>query len=103
MAERGIIFKDDFVSVPSKSWFDMSYDNLFSMNFGEIVPSTCMECMAEDVIHAKSSNFTRLAPLVAPAFGKVNQFSYHFYVRNRDIWTHWDSFLQMLTKKVLAV
>lgn len=92
MAERGVIFKDDFVSTPGKSWFDMSFDYLFSMNFGELVPSTCMECMGGDVIHAKSDSFVRLAPLVAPTFGKANMFSYHFYVRNRSIWKSWDSF-----------
>lgn len=92
MAERGVSFKDDFVSTPGKSWFDMSFDYLFSMNFGELVPSTCMECMAGDVIHAKSDSFVRLAPLVAPTFGKANMFSYHFYVRNRSIWKSWESF-----------
>lgn len=92
MAKRGVIFKDDFVSTPGKSWFDMSYDYLFSMNFGELVPSTMMECMAEDIIHAKSDSFTRLAPLVSPTFGKCNLFSYHFYVRNRSIWKQWEEF-----------
>lgn len=92
MAKRGVIFKDDFVSTPGRSWFDMSYDYLFSMNFGELVPSTMMECMAEDTIHAKSDSFTRLAPLVSPTFGKCNLFSYHFYVRNRSIWKQWEEF-----------
>lgn len=92
MAERGIIFKDDFVSTPGKSWFDLSYDYLFSMNFGELVPSSCVECLAEDIIHAKSDSFVRLAPLVAPTFGKCNMFSYHFYVRNRSIWKQWEEF-----------
>lgn len=92
MAERGIIFKDDFVSTPGKSWFDMSFDYLFSMNFGELVPSTCMECMGGDVIHAKTDSFVRLSPLVAPTFGKANMFSYHFYVRNYSIWKGWRAF-----------
>lgn len=93
MAERGIIFKDDFVTAPDKSWFDMSFDFLLSGNFGELIPTTCMECMPEDKIHAKSDSFVRLAPLVSPTFGKVNMFDYHFYVRNRSIWTQWESFI----------
>lgn len=92
MAERGIIFKDDFVSTPGKSWFDMSFDFLFSMNFGELIPSVCMECMGGDVIHSKSDSFVRLAPLVAPTFGKANMFSYNFYVRNYSIWKGWRAF-----------
>lgn len=92
MAERGIIFKDDFVNTPGKSWFDMSFDFLFSMNFGELVPSICMECMGGDVIHSKSDSFVRLAPLVAPTFGKANMFSYNFFVRNYSIWKGWRSF-----------
>lgn len=92
MAERGVIFKDDFVSTPNRSWFDMSYDYLFTMNFGELIPSTMMECLAKDVVHAKSDSFVRLAPLVAPTFGKCNMFSYHFYVRNRSIWKQWEEF-----------
>lgn len=93
MAERGVIFKDDFVTAPDKSWFDMSFDFLLSGNFGELIPTTCMECMPEDTIHAKSDSFVRLAPLVSPTFGKVNMFDYHFYVRNRSIWTQWESFI----------
>lgn len=93
MAERGLIFKDDFVTAPDKSWFDMSFDFLLSGNFGELIPTTCMECMPEDKIHAKTDSFVRLAPLVSPTFGKVNMFDYHFYVRNRSIWTQWESFI----------
>lgn len=93
MAERGIIFRDDFASAPDKSWFDMSFDFLYSGNFGELIPSACMECMPEDVLHAKTDSFIRLSPLVAPTFGKVNAFNYHFYVRNRSIWTQWESFI----------
>lgn len=93
MAERGVIFKDSFVTAPDKSWHDLSFDYLLSMNFGELVPSACVECMPEDVIKAKTDSFARLSPLAAPTFGKCNMFNYHFYVRNRSIWTQWESFI----------
>lgn len=93
MAQRGVIFKDSYLPEPDRSWFDLSFDNVYSCNLGEIIPTLFMETMGKDVIHQKSDVFARLAPLVAPAFGKLNMFNYHFYVRNRDIWSNWKAFM----------
>lgn len=93
MAERGKIFKDAPVIAPHRSWFDMSYENTFSMNIGECVPAAFFECLPGDHIKAKTSSLTRFAPMIAPVLTSVNQFSYHMYVRLRDIWTQFDKFI----------
>lgn len=71
----------------------MSFDNSFTCNMGKVVPTICKELLPRDYIKMKSSAFMRFMPMVAPAMGKINLFSYHFIVRNRDIWTEWDKFI----------
>lgn len=93
MATRGNIFKTAPIITPSRSWFDMSFDNTFDCNFGELIPTACMECLPGDVLHIKSSKFARLAPMLSPVMGKVNLFSYKFFVRARDIWENYDEFI----------
>lgn len=93
MPIRGNIFKDQLVTTPKRSWFDMSFDNSFTCNMGKLIPTICKELLPKDVIKMKSSAFMRLMPLVSPVMGKLNLFSYHFIVRNRDIWTNWDKFI----------
>lgn len=97
--ERGKFFKESVVSEPRRGWHNLSFDNSFTANAGKLYPTKCLEVFPGDVIHDKSSGFSRLMPLVAPVMGKLNQFSYHFIVRNRDIWTQWDKFITNYDQK----
>lgn len=97
--ERGKFFKETMVSEPRKGWHNLSFDNTFSMNAGQLYPTKRLEVFPGDTIHDKSSAMARLQPLVSPVMGKLNMFSYHFIVRNRDIWTQWDKFITNYDQK----
>lgn len=97
--ERGQFFKETVFSQPKRGWHNLSFDNTFSCNAGKLYPTKCLEIFPGDIIHDSSSGFARLMPLVAPVMGKLNLFSYHFIVRNRDIWTQWDKFITNANQK----
>lgn len=99
MAERGKFFKETMVSEPRKGWHNLSFDNSFSCNAGKLYPTKRLEVFPGDTIHDRSSAMARLQPLVSPVMGKMNLFSYHFIVRNRDIWTQWDKFITNYDQK----
>lgn len=99
MAERGEFFKESIASQPKRGWHNLSFDNTFTCNSGDLYPTKFLEVFPGDVIHDSSSSMARLMPLVAPVMGKLNIFSYHFIVRNRDIWTQWDKFITNYDQK----
>ena len=93
MAKRGEIFQTAPVTTPNTSWFDMSSDNLLSCNAGKLIPHNIIECMPGDHIKGKTHVFGRVAPMLAPTFGKVDIMTYDFFVRSRDIWQNFDEFI----------
>ena len=99
MAERGDFFKENLINDVKRGWHNLSFDNTFTCNSGELYSTKCLEIFPGDVIHDQSSSMARLMPLTSPVMGKLNMFSYHFIVRNRDIWTQWDKFITNYDQK----
>lgn len=93
MPKRGEIFNTAPVTAPNKSSFDMSNDNLLSCSAGTIVPHNCIECLPGDNIKQRTNVFGRVAPMLAPTFGKCDVMTYDFYVRYRDVWPDFDEFI----------
>lgn len=92
MKPRGFEFEEVLVVDPSKSWFDMSYKNKFTANFGKLYPFYLEETMPGDRFKINSTVFARLQPLLAPTMQQCDIFSYFFYVPNRLVWDNWKKF-----------
>lgn len=99
MAKRGDFFKNAWINEVKRGWHNFSFDNTFTCNSGDLIPTKCLELFPGDVIHDSSSAMARLMPMVAPVMGKMNMFSYHFIARMRDIWTQWDKFITNYDQK----
>lgn len=92
MKPRGFEFEEIMSVDPQKSWFDMSYKNQFTANFGKLYPFYVEETMPGDRFKIKSNVFARLQPLLSPVLQHTDIFSYFFYVPNRIIWDNWKKF-----------
>ena len=92
MKPRGFEFEEVLTVDPSKSWFDMSYKNKFTANFGKLYPFYLEETMPGDRFKINSTVFARLQPLLAPVMQQCDVFSYFFYVPNRLVWNNWKKF-----------
>ena len=54
--------------------FDLSHRNVFTANFGELLPCCCIETVpSEDYIEIKPSDLVRAMPLVTSPFLRAKQ------------------------------
>lgn len=87
-------------AVKSRNNFDLSFDHLTTMDFGQIVPLASIESVPGAKYSVKGDYFSRMAPLVKPTYGKfsfktVQAFvPYHQIADDADAWisgkTSWE-------------
>ena len=75
------------------SKFDMSFQNLFTSNFGELKPAACYEVLGGDTWKVAQNTLTKVAPMPAPAFARIKQNFYSFFVPNQITWKFWNDFI----------
>lgn len=90
-------FKNIFNSIPllkpKRNVFDLSFDNLVSLNFGDLVPIMCKEVLPGDTWQVQSSVLVRFAPMLAPIMHRVNVYVHYFFVPNRILWSNFEDFI----------
>lgn len=57
-------------AVKSHNKFDLSFNHLTTMNFGQILPLFAQETVVGDKFNVQANYFSRMAPLVKPTYGK---------------------------------
>lgn len=67
-----------------------------SMNFGELIPATCVETVPGDHIEMHASNLLRAIPMVTSPFMRAKQHIDVWFVPYHDLWHNFESFM---TKK----
>lgn len=73
--------------------FNMSFQNLYTANFGSLNPAACYEVLAGDKWKIAQNSLTKVAPMPAPAYSRIKQNFYSFFVANQTIWRHWNDFI----------
>lgn len=73
--------------------FNLNFDQLFSCNFGELIPVKWFEVNPSDKIQSSVSALVRTQPLNTPVYGKVNVQFFQFFVPNRIMWDDWENFI----------
>lgn len=87
------IFNTVPVQKPKHSAFDLSYNNFFTCNMGELIPSLVLPIMPGDKIMYSPTFQVRFAPMVNPVFGDIYAKQECFFVPYRLLWTGWKSFI----------
>lgn len=72
--------------------FNESFQNLHTQDFGELAPVACYEVLAGDKWKIAQNSLTKVAPMPAPAFTRIKQNFYSFFVPNQLVWRHWNDF-----------
>ena len=73
--------------------FDLSHRHVYTANFGELLPSTCIETVPGDHIVMHASNLLRAIPLVTSPFLRAKQHIDLWFVPYRDLWHNFDQFM----------
>ena len=73
--------------------FDLSHRHIMSANFGELIPSTCIETVPGDHIEMHASDLIRAIPMVTSPFMRAKQHIDVWFVPFKDLWHQFDSFI----------
>lgn len=80
-----------------KARFNLSHDVNSTYHFGEVQPIICKQMMPEESDDISISSMVRLAPMVAPTFGRIKHKEWHHFVPMSDLWPHFGNFLAQTT------
>ena len=80
--------------------FDLSHRHIFSANFGELLPATCIETVPGDHIEMHISDLLRTIPMVTSPFLRAKQHFDVWFVPYRDLWHNFDQFISQKTEPV---
>ena len=76
---------------PHKGSFDLSYRNIVSCEFGQLIPFDIRECVPSDHFRINTSTFTRTKPLVSAAYTRFREHLDYYFVPYRLLWRFSDS------------
>lgn len=76
-----------------RSRFNFSHDVNTTADFGVVQPSTCKYIVGNSKTTLSTESLTRLAPMVAPTFGRMKLKHWHYFVECSDVCEQWKSFL----------
>lgn len=77
---------------PHKGSFDLSYRNILSCEFGQLIPFDIRECVPSDHFRLSTTTFTRTKPLVSAAYSRFREHIDYYFVPYRLLWRFSDSF-----------
>lgn len=75
------------------STINLSHNHKTTFDIGSLVPSTIFEVLPGDVINMNVEALTRMAPLIAPIFHRLEIITDFFYIENRLLWSQWEDFI----------
>lgn len=78
---------------PHKGSFDLSYRNICSCEFGQLIPFDVREVVPSDHFKINSSTFTRTKPLVSAAYTRFREHIDYYFVPYRLLWRFSDSLM----------
>lgn len=73
--------------------FDLSHRHLYSINFGELLPSTCIDVVPGDHIRLRASDLMRAIPMVTSPFLRAKQHLDVWFVPYSDLWHNFNQFI----------
>ena len=80
--------------------FDLSHRHVYMANYGELLPSTCIETVPGDHIVMHASDLVRAIPMVTSPFVRAKQHIDVWFVPYKDLWHNFDSFITQKNQQV---
>lgn len=82
------------VAVANRQQHDLTRTHITTQDFGRIKPLECRYMVPGDTFNYKVSSFTRLLPMYAPTFGRIDHIQRAFFVPMRTIFPNFYDFLR---------
>lgn len=87
------IFTTVPVKKPRMSAFDLSYNNFFTCDMGELIPAFKMHIVPGDRVQYSPTFQVRFAPMLNPVFGDIYAKMECFFVPYRLVWANWKNYI----------
>lgn len=87
------IFNTVPVKRPQMSAFDLSYNNYFTCDMGELIPAFVLPVMPSDRIQYAPTFQVRFAPMLNPVFADIYAKVECFFVPYRLLWDSWKTYI----------
>ena len=87
------LFTTVISKIPKLNAFDLSFENLATMEFGEIVPISCKEVLPRDTFRQSTEVVVKTAPMLAPVFSRIDLYLHYFFVPCRLLQSDWEDFI----------
>ena len=82
------------VAVANRNKHDLTRTHITTQDFGRIKPIECRYMVPGDTFNYKVSSFTRLLPMYAPTFGRIDHIERAFFVPMRTIFPNFYDFIR---------
>lgn len=87
------IFNTVPVKKPQMSAFDLSYNNYFTCDMGELIPALVLPVIPNDRIQYAPTFQVRFAPMLNPVFADIYAKVECFFVPYRLLWVSWKNYI----------
>lgn len=87
------IFTTVPVKKPRMSAFDLSYNNFFTCDMGELIPAFKMHIVPSDRVQYSPTFQVRFAPMLNPVFGDIYAKMECFFIPYRLVWSNWKNYI----------
>lgn len=78
---------------PRTSQFNLSHNNKFTCDMGEIIPFLCTQVVPGDTMTGNAQFKIDFEPQIKPVMHNVDVYTYFFYVPNRILMDDWKKFI----------
>ena len=77
---------------PKLNAFDLGHNHFTTMNMGDLVPISWLECVPGDIFNLDMEMLVRAQPMLAPIMNNLTCDIHAFFVPTRLLWKDWESF-----------
>lgn len=87
------LFSTVVSKIPKRNAFGLSFENLLTMEFGELIPVMCKEVLPGDKFRLNTEAIVKTAPMLAPIFSRIDLYMHYFFVPQRLIHEDFEEFI----------
>lgn len=90
------VFDSIKLKAPKRNLFNLSFDNKFSCQIGQLIPIMCEPVVPGDTFRINTELMVRMAPMTFPIMQQLDIAVHYFYVPNRllfDSSADWEAFI----------
>ena len=87
------LFTEVIAKIPKRNAFNLSFENLLTTEFGQIIPVACKEVLPGDLFRMQSEVVVKTAPMLAPVFSRIDLYLHYFFIPCRLLQSDWEEFI----------